>query len=104
MDEHPGVAFREGPIGRRATLVGGPDVWEVIRSVRSARTAEPDLADSELLEMIADNSGLPPRLVRTAMAYWADYPDEVEALLEHTARVEAQAAAAHERTRTLLAR
>ena len=30
MHEHPGVMFREGPSGRRACLVGGPDVWEVI--------------------------------------------------------------------------
>src|SRR5919106_250656 len=44
MEEHPGVMFRDGPMGRRATLVGGPDVWEVIRALRSARTAEPDLA------------------------------------------------------------
>ena len=28
MDEHPGVMFRDGPTGRRAVLVGGPDVWE----------------------------------------------------------------------------
>lgn len=28
-DEHPRTTFREGPTGRRAGLVGGPDVWEV---------------------------------------------------------------------------
>jgi hypothetical protein len=103
MDEHPGVAFREGPIGRRVTLVGGPDVWEVIRAVRSARATEPDLAEGELLELVADNGGIPPRLVRTAVAYWADYPDEVEALLGHAARMEKQAATAQDRTTTLLA-
>jgi hypothetical protein len=30
MEEHPGIAFRDGPSGRRAALAGGPDVWEVI--------------------------------------------------------------------------
>ena len=28
-DEHPLITFRDGPAGRRAGLVGGPDVWEV---------------------------------------------------------------------------
>ena len=27
-DEHPLITFRDGPTGRRAGLVGGPDVWE----------------------------------------------------------------------------
>ena len=28
-DEHPMLTFRDGPTGRRAGLIGGPDVWEV---------------------------------------------------------------------------
>jgi hypothetical protein len=36
MDAHPGVLFREGPAGQRAVLSGGPDVWEVIRAIKSA--------------------------------------------------------------------
>lgn len=103
MDEHPGVAFREGPVGRRAFLVGGPDVWEVIRAVKSGRAAEPTMSEGPLLDMIADNSGLPIRQVRTAVAYWASYPDEVEALLAHADRVEIAATAAYERTNALLA-
>lgn len=27
MEDHPGIVFRSGPGGRRAGLVGGPDVW-----------------------------------------------------------------------------
>src|SRR3990170_3573376 len=67
MDEHPGVMFREGPMGRRATLVGGPDVWEVIRAVRSARSAEPELPQSELLKLVEENTGVPGRLLNTAV-------------------------------------
>jgi hypothetical protein len=104
MEEHPGVAFREGPIGRRATLVGGPDVWEVIRAVKSARSAEPDLPEDELLALVADNSGLSVRVVRTAVAYWATYPDEVEALLGYAGRMEQQTVLAQDRTDSLLAR
>src|SRR5438067_12110010 len=28
-DEHPMITFRDGPSGRRAGLIGGPDAWEV---------------------------------------------------------------------------
>src|ERR1700733_825945 len=43
MAEHPGVIFRSGSTGRRAALAGGPDVWEVIRAIKSAHAAEPGL-------------------------------------------------------------
>src|ERR1700690_2619 len=59
MAEHPGVVFRPGPTGRRAALAGGPDVWEVVRAVRSARAAEPELADDGLLGLVAGNTGTP---------------------------------------------
>ncbi len=35
MEEHPGIAFRDGPVGRRAALAGGPDVWEVIETLQN---------------------------------------------------------------------
>lgn len=102
MDEHPGVLFRDGPSGRRATLVAGPDVWEVVRAVRSARAAEPDLSDSQLVELLEDNTGVLARLIRTALNYWSAYPDEVDALVDHAARAETEALRASERARALL--
>ena len=36
----PGVVYRSGPVGRRAALVGGPDVWEVVRDLRRRGRAE----------------------------------------------------------------
>jgi hypothetical protein len=103
MEEFPGVIFRDGPAGRRATLVGGPDVWEVIRAVRSARTAEPELSEDDVLALVAENSGVPLRLVRTAVDYWSAYPAEVDALVEHADRVETGRRVARERARDLLA-
>src|SRR5438309_3201929 len=85
MEEHPGVIFRDGPMGRRATLVGGPDVWEVIRALRSARSAEPALAEPELLDLVGDNTGLSLRLLRVAVDYWAAYPNDVDALVDRAA-------------------
>ena len=103
MEEHPGVMFRDGPMGRRATLVGGPDVWEVIRALRSARSAEPALAEPELLDLVADNTGVALRLLRVAVDYWAASPDEVDALVDHAARTDDAHQAAAERARGLLA-
>lgn len=102
MHEHPGVLFRDGSAGRRATLVGGPDVWEVIRAVRSARAAEPGLTEPELVAMLADNTGISAQAIRTALAYWAAYPDDVDTLVRHADRVESDAARVAERTRALL--
>src|SRR5437773_4755202 len=64
MSEHPGIMFRPGPTGRRAALASGPDVWEVVRAVKSARTAEAELSDDDLLALVADNTGTRLQLVR----------------------------------------
>lgn len=102
MEEHPGVVFREGPTGRRATLIGGPDVWEVVRAVRSARAGEPDLSTDELLELLEANTGASHRLVHLALAYWAAYPAEVDAMVENADRAEDAMVQAATMTTTLL--
>ena len=38
MRAHPGIVFRPGPTGRRAALARGPDVWEVMNTLRTANT------------------------------------------------------------------
>jgi hypothetical protein len=102
MDAHPGVLFREGPAGRRAAVAGGPDVWEVVRAIRSARDAEPRLDGADLLAVVAEGTGLSDRTLQVAIAYYADYPLEIDALLDDAARVEAETAVAVERRRALL--
>lgn len=104
MTEHPGVVFRDGPTGRRAGLVAGPDVWEVVRAVRSARTAEPDLEEEPLLALVADNAGLPFRLIRTAVRYWAAYPGEIDAEIDTAAAAELTVEQVWARERDLLRR
>ena len=104
MDEHPGVFFRQGPTGRRATLVAGPDVWEVIRAVQSGRAEEPELGETELLDMVADNTGVPLRLIRVAIDYWAAHPTEIDALIADAQRFETEKYRAWERTNELLNR
>lgn len=72
--EHPGVVFRAGPTGRRAALAGGPDIWEVIRAVKSAHAAEPELDSDGLLGLVSDNTGIALRLLSTAVRYWRPTP------------------------------
>ncbi|HEX9537415.1 MAG TPA: hypothetical protein VGA04_04480 [Streptosporangiaceae bacterium] len=103
MSEHPGIVFRPGPTGRRAGLVSGPDVWEVVRAVKSARAAEPRLAEDGLLTMVAENTGIPVRLIRVAVRYWASYPNEIDTEIAVADVAEDAAEDAWRRERQLLA-
>lgn len=103
MTEHPGIVFRAGSTGRRAALAGGPDVWEVIRAIRSAHVAEPDLDSVDLLNLVSDNTGVATRLLSTAVRYWAAYPDEVDAEINAADAAEETAEQAWLRERRLLA-
>lgn len=77
-EEHPGIVFRPGPTGRRAGLVAGPDVWEVIDTLRIVREADPELADDALAQATAEAMGLSERKVRVAVRYYAVYRAEVD--------------------------
>jgi hypothetical protein len=102
--EHPLITFKDGPAGRRARLVGGPDVWEVIGAVRSVREAEPELAGDEVLAVVEETSGTPLPFLRAALAYWGDFPEEVEAFLDRARAEAAQARASWDRQQELLGR
>jgi hypothetical protein len=73
MDEHPGVVFRDGPTGRRAALAAGPDVWELVRFVKGIGTR-----GAKAVGETARKLHLTPLQVETALAYYADYPEEIE--------------------------
>jgi hypothetical protein len=88
----PGVVYRDGPTGRRAGLVGGPDVWEVVRAVREAAGK-----GEQRIRRVADERGLTPELVRLAVDFYAAFPAEIDA------RVAADAEAAR-RVRDLIDR
>ena len=103
MSEHPGIAFRTGPTGRRAALASGPDIWEAVRAIKSARAAEPDLAEDDLLALVSGNTGIPMRLLRIAIRYWASYPGEIDAEIAAAQAAEDAAEHAWRRERDLLA-
>jgi len=101
--EHPGIVFRPGPTGRRAALAGGPDIWEIIRAVRSAHSAEPKLDRDDLINLVNENTGIPVRLLGTAVRYWASYPEEVDAEITAAEAAEEAADIAWRREHELLA-
>lgn len=75
-EEHPLITFRDGPTGRRAGLLGGPDVWEVALWLEDFAT-EPD----PVAALLADST-LTPAQVDAALRYRAAYPDEIAARVE----------------------
>jgi len=75
-DEHPLVTFRDGPTGRRAGLVGGPDAWEV------AMWVEDLSAEGDPTARVVTESLLTRPQVDAALRYRAAYPDEIAARIE----------------------
>jgi hypothetical protein len=102
--EHPLITFKDGPAGRRARVVGGPDVWEIIGAVRSVRADDPALTGDEVLALVTETSGVPAPFIRAALAYWGDYPEEVDAFLDRARGEAVQAQEAWERQQELLGR
>lgn len=73
LDRHPGIVFRDGPAGRRAVVIGGPDVWEVIAAARRA----PEHGE-KLVRALAERIGVPAEKIRIAVTYYGEYPDEID--------------------------
>jgi hypothetical protein len=75
-DEHPLITFRDGPTGRRAGLVGGPDVWEV------SMWFEDLAAEADPTTALIGESALTRPQIEAALRYRGAYPDEIEARIE----------------------
>jgi hypothetical protein len=75
-DEHPLITFRDGPTGRRAGLVGGPDVWEVAMWFDDLGT------ESEPAATLVEETALTRPQVDAALRYHAAYPDEIDARIK----------------------
>ncbi len=73
MDEHPGILFRGGPTGRRAALAGGPDIWELMATLKRGK-ARGEKAVGEAAKLL----GLTELQVRTGVRYYSDYPEEID--------------------------
>ncbi len=98
MDEHPGVVFRDGPTGRRAALAGGPDIWEVIGTLKGGRArGEKAVAAAAQLLNLTDSQ------VRVAVRYYGAYPEEIDERIERNVEEADAAEAAWRREQAALA-
>lgn len=102
MDMNPGIIFRDGPAGRRAGLIAGPDVWEVIAAIRDTRQAQPELTADEVVASVHDGSGVDTYKIRIAINYYAQFPDEVDQRIDANDRAVGDLERQFERARQLL--
>ncbi|MYD93675.1 MAG: ribbon-helix-helix protein, CopG family [Chloroflexi bacterium] len=99
MEQHPGIVFRSGPGGRRAGLMGGPDVWEVVGALSGA-----DGGDSDSLADIGERTGLTADQIGAALRYYADYTDEISNWIRRIEEEAERAEARWRREQALLGR
>jgi len=78
-----------------AALVDGPEIWTVAESWRQHEPSE------RSVENLVNATGLTARQVECALAYYADFRDEIEAEVKHVHRAQREARAAWERRRAL---
>lgn len=98
MDEHTGIVFRDGPTGRRAALPGGPDIWEVLATLKTGKASgeEAITATAELLD-------LTDAQVRTAVRYYGAFTDEIDRRIALNTEDADEAEAAWQREQAALA-
>lgn len=85
--EHPGIVFRDGASGRRAALVAGPDVWEVIGAVRASGAKD----EKRAIAATATEMTLSPAQVQLALEYYGAFPTEIDAQATENERSAAEA-------------
>ncbi|HEY2767095.1 MAG TPA: hypothetical protein VGI76_02490 [Solirubrobacteraceae bacterium] len=98
MEDNPGIVFRDGPSGRRAALANGPDVWEVIETLKGT-----ELSGEEAISATATWGALTHAQVRAAVRYYADFRDEVDERIAHNNDEAERQRTAWERVRDALA-
>jgi hypothetical protein len=98
MRRHPLIRFRDGPTGRRAAVVGGPDVWEVVGGIVGG-----DVPVEDRVDRAVDLFGLRREQVEAAVAYYAEHSEEIDAEIEANRAAADEAEALWHRQRELLA-
>ena len=85
-EELPGIVFRPGPSGRRAGVLGGPDVWEIVRDLEGAKAAGHEDPVAHVLSV----TDLSEEQVRIAAAYHRAHPDEIDSWIAEDADLAAR--------------
>jgi hypothetical protein len=98
LRRHPLVAFRDGATGRRAGLIGGPDIWEVIAGLTGG-----DVPAAKRIDRAVELFGLSPEQVSAALDYYAAFPVEIDEAIATNADAAEEAEALWRRRQQLLA-
>lgn len=98
-EAHPMVIFRSGAVGRRPLLMGGPEVADVISAIIGG-----DVPVGERRTRAAELLNISETQVDAALAYYAEFTEEIDSLLAERAHRADEAEAAWRRQRALLER
>jgi len=74
------IEFRDGPVGRRPGIRGGPDVWELVMVARDVGSGA-----EALREYFGQH--LSPGAIEQALAYAAEHRDDVDAWVDENDRL-----------------
>lgn len=96
--DHPGIVYRGAERDRRAALVAGPDVWEVIARLRELEGGEEDR-----IAMLAEETALHPRQIRIAVDYAAAHPEPITQRIDRNQRSSEESRRIAEQREALLA-
>jgi hypothetical protein len=73
MADYPGIVFRDGSAGRRAAIAAGPDIWELIETVKGT-----GMTGEKAIAATAKWGSITPAQARLAIRYYADFRDEID--------------------------
>lgn len=80
--DYPGIVHRGPAHDRRAALAAGPDVWEIV-----ARLQELEGSEEHRIATLSAESDIHPRLIRLALDYAAERPDQIRERIERNRTV-----------------
>lgn len=97
MAAHPGILFRDGPAGRRPSLILGPDVWELVVFLE-----EIDERGEGAVSAAAETFGVPTSAVAAGIGYYMAFTAEIDAWIEEARVASERAEQEWERRQALL--
>lgn len=95
---HPKIVFRDGASGRRAGIIGGPDVWEVVGGLVGG-----DVPLEDRISRAAEHLGLSHQQIDAVLDYYADFTTEVDEEIAENVAAADELEAAWRRRQGLLA-
>jgi hypothetical protein len=95
---HPMIVFRDGASGRRAGLIGGPDVWEVVGGLVGG-----DVPPEDRIGRAAEHLGLSYQQIDAVLDYYAEFTTEIDEEIAENVAAADELEAAWRRRQGLLA-